>query len=151
MENHSCEENTSKQSMAFVSLKEVVENQKQKIIDVEDNNLLKADCKSELNKSLKIVMKMVKKEAMLDKECHTKLVFTSLVNLLLVPAELIEKDQPCEISFRWPLFPFSFYHFPSQTSPLFQCIISIPFSCSLSWSEKGLHSPPPFILFTLLS
>lgn len=70
MENHSCEENTSKQSMAFVSLKEVVENQKQKIIDVEDNNLLKADCKSELNKSLKIVMKMVKKEAMLDKECQ---------------------------------------------------------------------------------
>ncbi|KAG4923398.1 hypothetical protein JHK87_048938 [Glycine soja] len=80
MENHSCEENTSKQSMAFVSLKEVVENQKQKIIDVEDNNLLKADCKSELNKSLKIVMKMVKKEAMLDKECQKELKQIKVLN-----------------------------------------------------------------------
>lgn len=56
--------------IAFVSLKQEIESQKQKIIDVEHNNILKADCKRELNESLKMVMEMVKKETMLDKECQ---------------------------------------------------------------------------------
>ena len=48
----------------------MIESQKQNIIDVEHNNVLKADGKRDLNESLKMVMEMVKKEAMLDKECQ---------------------------------------------------------------------------------
>ncbi|KAK7411381.1 hypothetical protein VNO78_02814 [Psophocarpus tetragonolobus] len=72
MANHSSEESMRKQSIDFESLKEVIESQRQKIIDVEQNNVLIADCKNELHELLKMVTKLVKKETLMDKECRQK-------------------------------------------------------------------------------
>ncbi|CAJ1865273.1 unnamed protein product [Sphenostylis stenocarpa] len=80
MGNQSCDESMSKQSIGYVNLKERIESQKQKILDVEDNNILKDGCKRELNKSLKIVMNMVEKETMLDKECQKELEQVKVLN-----------------------------------------------------------------------
>jgi len=57
-------------------------------------------------------------------------------------SEVIEKDQSCEISFRWFVFPLCFQGLCWETSTSFECIISIPFWCHLSWPEKGLHNLP---------
>jgi len=71
MANNECEgSTTSKQRINFVNMKEVIDSQRQKIIDMEDTNVLKADCKRDLKESLKMALKMVKRETLMDKECQ---------------------------------------------------------------------------------
>lgn len=62
MTTHILEEAMSKQSNTFVSLKEEIEGQKQKIIGVEHKNIEKDVCMKKLNESLNMVMEMMKKE-----------------------------------------------------------------------------------------
>ncbi|QCD85460.1 factor of DNA methylation 5-like isoform X2 [Vigna unguiculata] len=74
MANNECEgSTTSKQRINFVNMKEVIDSQRQKIIDMEDTNVLKADCKRDLKESLKMALKMVKRETLMDKECQKEL------------------------------------------------------------------------------
>lgn len=60
----------SNQHIAFVNLREMIESQKQQIVDVEHKNMEKADCMRELNELIKTATKIVRKETMLDKECQ---------------------------------------------------------------------------------
>ncbi|KAL2333255.1 hypothetical protein Fmac_014468 [Flemingia macrophylla] len=62
MANRSCDKSSSKQSIAFASLKEMIESQKQKIIDVEYKYVEKSNCMSKLNESLKMITSMAKQD-----------------------------------------------------------------------------------------
>lgn len=70
----------SNQNIAFVNLKEMIESQKQQIVDVEHKNMEKADCMRELNELIKTATKIVRKETMLDKECQKELKQMKVLN-----------------------------------------------------------------------
>lgn len=94
-----------------------------------------------------MIKRWLRWSAIANVPCHTKLVFTSLVNLLLVPAELIEKDQPCEISFRLSLFPFSLYRFPHKPYHFFSALFLFHFH--VLWVGQRRHSTVHPHLFCL--